>query len=322
MTVLTRLRRIIDRFRRDDDGQGLAEYALILALIAIVAIVALIFLGSQISDKLSVIGSTARLGRAVDPARRTGHPTARRTTVRRAVSCPSRARPVRVGPATSPDRTLQASLHRAWISCRFLLMVLALWYSRAAFGAVLEWCHLSHQLSGRTNLKRSNRLVLLVGVFLAIVAFVGILLLVAGHQRRQPADAAPTTGPVVVATADIPLSARDPGRPGRRPRRSPDRRSRRAPSRTSRRSSARSSASRSRPAPRSPPTTLSGGDAGTIIDIDVPAGLRCDRGPGRPGHRRRHGHQDRRLRRHGRRPHRRQVPGRHASTRPTTRSRS
>ena len=40
-----------------DAGQGLAEYALILALIAIVAIVALIYLGSQISDKLSVIGN-------------------------------------------------------------------------------------------------------------------------------------------------------------------------------------------------------------------------------------------------------------------------
>jgi pilus assembly protein Flp/PilA len=47
----------MNRVRRADDGQGLAEYALILALIAIVAIVALIFLGSQISDKLSVIGS-------------------------------------------------------------------------------------------------------------------------------------------------------------------------------------------------------------------------------------------------------------------------
>ena len=32
--------------RRDEEGQGLAEYALILALIAIVAIIALIFLGS------------------------------------------------------------------------------------------------------------------------------------------------------------------------------------------------------------------------------------------------------------------------------------
>ena len=45
-------------FHSDDDGQGLAEYALILALIAIIAIVALIFLGGQISDKLSVIGSS------------------------------------------------------------------------------------------------------------------------------------------------------------------------------------------------------------------------------------------------------------------------
>jgi Flp pilus assembly pilin Flp len=35
----------------------LAEYALILALIAIVAIAALMFMGSQVSDKLSVIGS-------------------------------------------------------------------------------------------------------------------------------------------------------------------------------------------------------------------------------------------------------------------------
>ncbi len=39
-------------------GQGLAEYALILALIAIVAIVALIFLGGQISGILSTIGQS------------------------------------------------------------------------------------------------------------------------------------------------------------------------------------------------------------------------------------------------------------------------
>ena len=42
---------------RDEEGQGLAEYALILALIAIVAIVALIFLGGQISSKLSTVGN-------------------------------------------------------------------------------------------------------------------------------------------------------------------------------------------------------------------------------------------------------------------------
>jgi pilus assembly protein Flp/PilA len=39
-------------------GQGLAEYALILALIAIVAIVALIFLGRQVSTILSKVGAS------------------------------------------------------------------------------------------------------------------------------------------------------------------------------------------------------------------------------------------------------------------------
>jgi Flp pilus assembly pilin Flp len=42
---------------RRDAGQGLAEYALILALIAIVAILALTFLGSAIFSILSYIGS-------------------------------------------------------------------------------------------------------------------------------------------------------------------------------------------------------------------------------------------------------------------------
>jgi pilus assembly protein Flp/PilA len=42
----------------DQCGQGLAEYALILALIAIVAIVALIFLGGQISKTLSTVGNS------------------------------------------------------------------------------------------------------------------------------------------------------------------------------------------------------------------------------------------------------------------------
>lgn len=42
---------------RDDRGQGLAEYALILALIAIVAIAALVFLGGQVSAILSSVGA-------------------------------------------------------------------------------------------------------------------------------------------------------------------------------------------------------------------------------------------------------------------------
>jgi pilus assembly protein Flp/PilA len=43
---------------RDEEGQGLAEYALILALIAILAIVALLFLGGQISKTLSTVGNS------------------------------------------------------------------------------------------------------------------------------------------------------------------------------------------------------------------------------------------------------------------------
>ena len=49
---------LIASFNHDEKGQGLAEYALILALIAIVAIVALLFLGGQISAILSTIGAS------------------------------------------------------------------------------------------------------------------------------------------------------------------------------------------------------------------------------------------------------------------------
>jgi pilus assembly protein Flp/PilA len=49
---------LIASFRSDEEGQGLAEYALILALIAIIAIIALIFLGGQISTILSTVGDS------------------------------------------------------------------------------------------------------------------------------------------------------------------------------------------------------------------------------------------------------------------------
>jgi pilus assembly protein Flp/PilA len=49
--------RAVRKFR-SEDGQGLAEYALILALIAIVAIIALIFLGGQVSTILSTVGNS------------------------------------------------------------------------------------------------------------------------------------------------------------------------------------------------------------------------------------------------------------------------
>ncbi len=55
MSLITAL---IASLRRDEEGQGLAEYALILALIAIVAIIALIFLGGRVSQILSNVGNS------------------------------------------------------------------------------------------------------------------------------------------------------------------------------------------------------------------------------------------------------------------------
>ena len=47
----------VRRALANEDGQGLAEYALILALIAVIAIAALVFLGTRISEILSTIGA-------------------------------------------------------------------------------------------------------------------------------------------------------------------------------------------------------------------------------------------------------------------------
>jgi pilus assembly protein Flp/PilA len=43
---------------RDERGQGLAEYALILALIAVLAIGAVTFLGGEINSILSSVGNS------------------------------------------------------------------------------------------------------------------------------------------------------------------------------------------------------------------------------------------------------------------------
>jgi len=50
------LRGILARMR-EEAGQGLAEYALILAFIAVVAVLALTFLGSDISSLLSQVAN-------------------------------------------------------------------------------------------------------------------------------------------------------------------------------------------------------------------------------------------------------------------------
>ena len=47
------------RAAQGSSGQGLTEYALLLALIAVVAIAALLFLGTSISNILETIGHTS-----------------------------------------------------------------------------------------------------------------------------------------------------------------------------------------------------------------------------------------------------------------------
>jgi pilus assembly protein Flp/PilA len=47
----------LDRFIREEEGQGLVEYALIIAVIAIAVIVAMVFLRGQIENIFSNIGN-------------------------------------------------------------------------------------------------------------------------------------------------------------------------------------------------------------------------------------------------------------------------
>ena len=55
---MTMISALLTRFvERDEEGQGLAEYALILALIAVVSIIAVMYLGGQISQRLSQVGN-------------------------------------------------------------------------------------------------------------------------------------------------------------------------------------------------------------------------------------------------------------------------
>lgn len=47
----------IVRFWRDDDGQGLVEYALVIMVIAITVIIAMLFLRGQLANQFSNIGN-------------------------------------------------------------------------------------------------------------------------------------------------------------------------------------------------------------------------------------------------------------------------
>jgi Flp pilus assembly protein CpaB len=124
------------------------------------------------------------------------------------------------------------------------------------------------------NLKRSNRLVLLVGVFLAIVAFVAILLLLQTPATPDGTNTVPTTADVVVAKSDIPLSTRI---------RADQVEVKTVPIAGASTGAFADVSQVIGQVARQPvtaggqitATTLTGGASGAIIDIDTPAGLRA-----------------------------------------------
>lgn len=52
------MKALISRLYREEEGQGLVEYALIASLIAIAAIVALTFLGGRIGNLMNSVGNS------------------------------------------------------------------------------------------------------------------------------------------------------------------------------------------------------------------------------------------------------------------------
>jgi len=58
LKLFVNLQLFLDRLVSEEEGQGLTEYALILALIAIVAIAALTFLGGKVTSALSTVATS------------------------------------------------------------------------------------------------------------------------------------------------------------------------------------------------------------------------------------------------------------------------
>ena len=51
------MRKIINRFRRDDEGAALVEYGMLVGLIAVICVVAVTTLGTEVSTAFSVIAA-------------------------------------------------------------------------------------------------------------------------------------------------------------------------------------------------------------------------------------------------------------------------
>jgi pilus assembly protein Flp/PilA len=58
LAIYTNLQLALARALDEEEGQGLTEYALILALIAVIAIAALTFLGGKVTDVLSTAANS------------------------------------------------------------------------------------------------------------------------------------------------------------------------------------------------------------------------------------------------------------------------
>ncbi len=58
LSIITKVQLALARAADEEEGQGLTEYALILALIAVIAIAALTLLGGKVSDVLSTVATS------------------------------------------------------------------------------------------------------------------------------------------------------------------------------------------------------------------------------------------------------------------------
>ena len=51
------MRKLINRFRRDDEGAALVEYGMLVGLIAVICVVAVTTLGTEVSTAFSAIAA-------------------------------------------------------------------------------------------------------------------------------------------------------------------------------------------------------------------------------------------------------------------------
>jgi pilus assembly protein Flp/PilA len=53
-----RMRKLINRFRQDDEGAALVEYGMLVGLIAVICVAAVTLLGTEVSTAFSVIAAS------------------------------------------------------------------------------------------------------------------------------------------------------------------------------------------------------------------------------------------------------------------------